>query len=347
MTAAAGAGRISVGLLDRATAVATAATDERLAEVCDLVTPAQALRTLATFRRVADANDVADPQPESPDSDRTWLRKWWDDSHRLHVDGCLNAVDGAVFETALAAATAMGERDTGDATARVAPVEALTRMSDLMLDDARASGLTRDGTHFAVEVTLDADTGACRYGTVHLSDAEAGEVACDCRLHQLIHHGGVALNVGRDVRTAPRALRRALRLRDGGCAFPGCGQTRFVHAHHIDYWEHGGRTDLDNLVLLCRRHHRLLHHGSYTCAMGPDRRPRFADPNGRNVVPTDGEEPPVVSPLPAWHQRQRQRQRERPVEPTAARARSGGEPLTAYALDIILHNLLTTTKTAA
>ena len=42
-----------------------------------------------------------------------------------------------------------------------------------MLDDARASGLTRDGTHFAVEVTLDADTGACRYGSVHLSDAEA------------------------------------------------------------------------------------------------------------------------------------------------------------------------------
>ena len=56
----------------------------------------------------------------------------------------------------------------------MSPVEALTRMADLMLDDARASGLTRDGTHFAVEVTLDADTGACRYGTVHLSDAEAG-----------------------------------------------------------------------------------------------------------------------------------------------------------------------------
>ena len=344
LTAAAGAGRISVGLWDRATAVATAATDEQLADLCHLMTPAQVLRTLATFRRVADANaDDADPRPEGPEVERTWLRKWWDDQSRLHVDGCLDAVDGALFETALDAARAAGERDAADATARVSPVEAFTRMSDLMLDDTRATGLTRDGTHFAVEVTLDATTGACRYGTVHLSDAQAAEIGCDCRLHHLIHDGGVALNHGRDVRTAPRALRRALRLRDGGCAFPGCHQTRFVHAHHITYWEHGGPTDLDNMVLLCRRHHRLLHHGGYTCDMGPDRRPRFADPNGHDIIPIDGREPPVVSPLPAWWQRQRKR----PVEATAARARSGGEPLTAYALDIILHTLLTTTNTAA
>ena len=157
-----------MGLWDRATAVATAATDDQVAEVCHLMTPAQVLRTLATFRRVADANadERADPEPDDPDSERTWLRKWWDDQSRLHVDGCLDAVDGALFETALAAAAAMGERDAGDATARVSPVEALTRMADLMLDDTRASGFTRDGTHFAVEVTLDADTGACRYGTV-------------------------------------------------------------------------------------------------------------------------------------------------------------------------------------
>ena len=146
-----------------------------------------------------------------------------------------------------------------------------------------------------------------------------------------------------NVRTAPRALRRALRLRDGGCAFPGCAQTRFVHAHHIQFWDHGGRTDLDNLVLLCRRHHRLLHHANYTCAMGPDQRPHFADPNGRPVTPIDGREPPAVSALPAWHHRQHQRR----IEPTAARARSGGEPLTVFALDVILHNLLTTTNTAA
>ena len=68
-----------------------------------------------------------------------------------------NVLDGARFETALAAAAAMGERDTGDATVRVSPVEALTRMGDLTLDDTRASGLTRDGTHFAVEVTVDAE----------------------------------------------------------------------------------------------------------------------------------------------------------------------------------------------
>ena len=111
-----------MGVWDRATAVATAATDEELADLCHLMTPAQVLRTLATFRRVADANadaDDADPSPRIRMSERTWLRKWWDDQSRLHVDGCLDAVDGALFETALAAAAAMGERDAGDATVRV------------------------------------------------------------------------------------------------------------------------------------------------------------------------------------------------------------------------------------
>ena len=69
---------------------------------------------------------------------------------------------------------------------------------------------------------------------------------------------GSVLNVGRKTRTVPPAIRRALDHRDGGCRFPGCG-LRFCDAHHIKHWADGGETRVDNLVLLCRRHHRAVH----------------------------------------------------------------------------------------
>jgi hypothetical protein len=71
------------------------------------------------------------------------------------------------------------------------------------------------------------------------------------------------LDVGRKTRVIPPAVRRGLKVRDRGCRFPGCTNTRFVDGHHITHWADGGATRLDNLVLLCRHHHRLLHEGGY------------------------------------------------------------------------------------
>jgi 5-methylcytosine-specific restriction endonuclease McrA len=68
---------------------------------------------------------------------------------------------------------------------------------------------------------------------------------------------------GRKARTIPPALRRALKRRDRGCRFPGCENRRFLDAHHVHHWARGGPTTLENLVLLCRRHHRLVHQGGY------------------------------------------------------------------------------------
>lgn len=75
---------------------------------------------------------------------------------------------------------------------------------------------------------------------------------------------GNVLNVGRKTRTIPPAIRRALKLRDRGCRFPGCCESRFVDAHHIQHWCDGGATSLDNLLLLCRHHHRLLHQNIFS-----------------------------------------------------------------------------------
>jgi hypothetical protein len=91
---------------------------------------------------------------------------------------------------------------------------------------------------------------------------------------------GEPLNIGRKSRTIPPAIRRALQRRDGGCRFPGCSCNRFVDAHHILHWADGGETGMDNLVLLCRRHHRLVHEGGFGVHTGAGHEIWFSYPSG-------------------------------------------------------------------
>jgi hypothetical protein len=72
------------------------------------------------------------------------------------------------------------------------------------------------------------------------------------------------LDVGRSRRTAPPKIRRALTIRDGGCAAPGCDtDPSRCEAHHITYWEHHGQTSVSNMVLLCAKHHHMVHEGRW------------------------------------------------------------------------------------
>ena len=88
-------------------------------------------------------------------------------------------------------------------------------------------------------------------------------LTCDGALVTVLEDDeGEVLNVGRKTRAIPSAIRRALRARDSHCQFSGCSHTRYLDGHHIIHWANGGETKLDNLVLLCRRHHRYVHeHG--------------------------------------------------------------------------------------
>nr|WP_236725482.1 HNH endonuclease signature motif containing protein [Amycolatopsis orientalis] len=75
------------------------------------------------------------------------------------------------------------------------------------------------------------------------------------------------------------AQKYVLTLRDGGCAFPGCDRpVPRCTAHHIVFWRHHGETKIDNLVLLCTKHHRLIHHSEWTVAIAP---PAYLDPTGQ------------------------------------------------------------------
>ncbi len=82
------------------------------------------------------------------------------------------------------------------------------------------------------------------------------------------------LYLGRAERTAPPRLRRALELRDGGCVAPGCtADPSRCEAHHVNDWTHGGGTDLDEMALVCTRHHHLVHEGRWTLVRTPGHRP--------------------------------------------------------------------------
>ena len=121
----------------------------------------------------------------------------------------------------------------------------------------------------------------------------ARRLGCDGALIGVVEgEKGEPLAVGRRTRAVPPAIRRALHVRDGGCRFPGCDRSRFVHAHHIRHWADGGETKLDNLVTLCSQHHRLVHEGGYGVRMN-DGEIEFTRPNGPVM-------PPAGRPLGAF-----------------------------------------------
>ena len=103
-----------------------------------------------------------------------------------------------------------------------------------------------------------------------LPDA-ARRLACDASLLVVEKDSmGNVLDIGRKTRIIPVAMSRALSIRDGGCCqFPGCCESHYVEGHHIKHWADGGDTKLDNLVTLCRYHHRELHKGSFFLSLKP------------------------------------------------------------------------------
>jgi hypothetical protein len=100
----------------------------------------------------------------------------------------------------------------------------------------------------------------------HVSAETSRRIACDSSVLRIDEDkNGEPLAIGRKSRSIPPAMRRALRMRDKGCRFPGCTNDKFIDGHHIEHWADGGETNLDNLVLLCRHHHHLVHEGGFGC----------------------------------------------------------------------------------
>lgn len=109
-------------------------------------------------------------------------------------------------------------------------------------------------------------------------------LCCDGSVVLIVENAeGEPLSVGRKVRTVTTAVRRALWARDKGCAFPGCSHTRYVDAHHIKHWADGGETSVENMVLLCSQHHRMVHEGGYSILNDHAGKHYFKRPDGKAV----------------------------------------------------------------
>jgi hypothetical protein len=148
------------------------------------------------------------------------------------------------------------------------------------------SSYFEDGPHVYPKGTPSAEASYLDDGP-HVSAETARRVGCDCNVIRVKEdQNGDPLSIGRRSRLIPPAIRRALRLRDDGCRFPGCTRRHFVDAHHIEHWSDGGETSLDNLVQLCRQHHRLVHEGGFSCERGRSGEIEFRDGRER--------------PLPHW-----------------------------------------------
>lgn len=166
--------------------------------------------------------------------------------------------------------------------------DALVAMAEAYLGGTDEDAAHARADNYQVVVHVDE---AALHGGAGRSDMPietVKRVACDSTMSVVTEDShGDPLDVGRRQRIVPLALRRALWARDRGCTFPGCGNTRFVDAHHVRHWVEGGETSAANTVLLCTRHHRLVHEGAFRMRRGADGAPEFRSPDGR-LIPSCG-----------------------------------------------------------
>jgi len=203
-------------------------------------------------------------------------------THYYDHDGCLvikarlPAEQGALVVKALEMAMDenFAERSSNDdepvpIAARRA--DALANVAETYMNNNESTGSTADRYQVVVHVTAETSR----------------RIACDSALVAIKEDkDGEPLSIGRRSRSIPPPMRRALRARDKGCRFPGCTNTRFVDGHHIKHWADGGETSLDNLVMLCRHHHHLVHEGGFDCEKSPGGELKFKDQRDETLAPS-------------------------------------------------------------
>jgi hypothetical protein len=150
--------------------------------------------------------------------------------------------------------------------------------------------------HASLETLAGADGNAEIEDGPAIAPETARRLACDGRIQIVAEDRlGDPLRLGRLARVPSAPLLRQLRHRDRECRFPGCGMRRFTNAHHVRWWSRGGRTDLENLVLICVFHHRLVHEGGWTLALEPTGAVEWRTPDG--APHRAGPAPPQQLPL--------------------------------------------------
>ena len=280
-------GQVSYSKVRALTRVATPATEATLLEMAKSSTASQLERICRNYRRALSTAVNEGPEDEAY---YRWVRERETEMGLVRFEVQLRPEEAAVvrhaLETAMqrawdgadvSAGTSPGSLRRADAlvavteqylaggnTAAAPPVEVVVHVDAAGLDDGAASSTLDDGTTLGPSTT--------------------GRLLCDANVVEVVEDSrGNVLDVGRRRRTIPTLLRRALRLRDRGCRFPGC-TNRVVDGHHVVPWSRGGSTKLENLCSLCRRHHTYVHEYGFRIEANGVSGFRFFRPDGRDVM---------------------------------------------------------------
>ena len=188
-------------------------------------------------------------------------------------------------------------RSTLEARAKQMPSDGETRwdqrVSDAFLETVRSQSRPGPtGSHVVVvHVPLGAVTDETSelVGELERGDLISGEtvrrIACDATIVVALDNDvGHTMYEGRARRFPTDAQRREIMRRDRHCRFPGCTNVTFTNVHHVKPWKPGGRTDLDNLALLCEHHHRQVHSRSWTMSGNANEELTFVGPTGRSMT---------------------------------------------------------------
>jgi hypothetical protein len=310
--AAMGRGELSYAKVRALTRVACPATEDLLLMVALHGTAHHVETLVRQFRRVQEVEELS---REARQHANRRLTYFYDEDGSLIIKARLPAESGALVLNALEAA--MSDLPLPDAGGLRADVSAETFRYDRATPAARradALGMLAEsflkhgpeamsgGERHQIVVHVDAEALQTRAaGRCELDDGPAVPVetarrlSCDASIVRIVEdEHGEPLDVGRKTRSIPPALRRALKSRDQGCAFPGCTHKRYVDGHHIHHWAEGGATKLSNLVSLCRFHHRAVHEGGVIVQRLDDGAWRFVKRSGEALEScAPGHSPPL------------------------------------------------------
>jgi hypothetical protein len=286
-------GELSYSKVRALTRVACEATEESFLMIALHGTAHHVENLVRGYRRAQKAEELS--REAQQHANRSVSYSFADDGS-LILKARLPALAGAMLIKALEAAieTIPAKEISVDAveerpiTYRSRRADALALLAENFLTQADTSPNTAD--RYQVVVHVDAET--LREHTPGRCEIEQGpsipvetvrRLACDASLLSVRENAhGEPLDVGRKTRSIPPAIRRALKVRDSGCRFPGCTHERHLDAHHLEHWADGGETKLSNLLTLCRLHHRLVHEGQITIEAQADGDWRFLHPDGRH-----------------------------------------------------------------
>ncbi|HET6832256.1 MAG TPA: DUF222 domain-containing protein [Acidimicrobiales bacterium] len=250
--------------------------------VRDVATAMRAWRECASADR--------DPRPEPPQAlhlSRTLAQRW-------RLDANLGAETGELLSTALRLAQGPDTDSEAVRSPATRRADALGDICRFFLDHqhTRRGGRHRPHLNLILDIeryrALNRAGATSVDGTTGLDPTTVERLLCDAALHRVLTHGrSTILDYGTATRTIPAPLYNALVLRDRRCRFPGCDRPpAWCEGHHVRPWQHGGPTQLSNLVLLCSRHHHLLHTPGWHAKLLPDATLEITNPHGHTRTTT-------------------------------------------------------------